>query len=61
MLELSPEFPGSDIASMVDTLQICGYEVGLVPVKGTPVGGSVLDCLDPFTMPTSQRTLLAHG
>jgi hypothetical protein len=42
LLELTPSFPGSDVAGVVRVLNDCGYGVWLVPTKGTDVGGSVL-------------------
>jgi hypothetical protein len=59
MLELSPEFPGSDVPGIVSALEGFGYRTRLIPEKGTPVEKSVWLASDPVGPLTSQRTLLA--
>lgn len=68
LLELTPSFPGSDVAGVVERLNGHGYGTWLVPEKGTPVDGPLLDLIvySPEIGPegaaamTSQRTLLAR-
>jgi hypothetical protein len=66
LLELTPSFPGSDVAGVVRSLHEFGYGTWLVPEKGTEVGGSLLRVCQ--TLPVTpdeaagmsgQRTLLA--